>query len=362
MIDTKTTGKHPCIHIVYEYGIDYRPHSSPFLRLIRPFSHPRVQSRINTTFDRDFNGEPADLVIIDRLWRPDVTLGLVQELVNKIRLKGAKVIYSLDDNFFDLVFENKGWPPIEFLPIVAFLLQQADGVLVSTPALQEQLLKYNSSIFVLPNQLDERLLVIRHPYEKSPLSDSERIVIGYMGTSTHDEDLLMVLPALKAICQRHPGQVAVQVIGVVRSEETKKVLQELPVRYNYPNPEENEYPMFMLWFTGHVCWDIAISPLRDTPFTRCKSDIKYLDYSAIGAAGIFSQSPAYTSTIHQKENGWISENTSQAWEDALEALIQDISLRQKIAWNATRHLYSERILAQRAPDFVDIVERLINPA
>jgi processive 1,2-diacylglycerol beta-glucosyltransferase len=242
------------------------------------------------------------------------------------------------------------------------MLRQADCVLVSTNALRERLLEYNPNILILPNQLDERLLVIQHPSEIRPLAIQDRLVIGYMGTFTHDEDFLMILPALKSISQHHPGQIEVQVIGVVSSEETKKVLQELPVRYVYPRPEEHEYPLFMLWFTGHVRWDIAISPLRETPFNRCKSEIKYLDYAAIGAAGIFSLSPAYTSTIHQKENGWMVGNTPEAWEDALETLIQNSSLRLKIARNATRHLYSERILAQRAPDFVDIVERLINPA
>ncbi len=359
MTDTEITAKHPHVHVVYEYGIDYRPHSSPFLRLIRPFSHPRVQSHINTTFDLDYNGEPADLVIIDRLWRPDVTLELVQDLVNRIQLKGAKIVYSLDDNFFDLVLENKGWPPMEFLPIVVFLLRQADGVLVSTPALRERLLEYNSNIFVLANQLDERLLVIRHPDEINPLVASNRIVIGYMGTITHDEDFLMVLPALKAIHQHYPGLVDVQVIGVVRSEETKKELQQISVRYIRPKPDENEYPLFMLWYTGYIHWDIAISPLRETPFTRCKSDIKFLDYAAIGAAGIFSQTLAYSSTVHHREDGWIAENSPQAWEEALETLIQDNALRLKIARNASHYLYSERILAQRATDWVNIVERLI---
>ena len=349
----------PRVHVVYEYGIDYRPHSSPFLRLIRPFSHPHVQEHLETTFDQDYNGEPADLVIVDRLWRPDVNLQLVQELVDKIRLKGAKFVYSLDDNFFDLVLENKGWPPKEFLPIVTFMLHQADGVMVSTPALRERLLEYNQNILVLPNQLDERLLVTRHPGEIHPLAGPDRVVIGYMGTITHDEDLLMILPALESINQRYPARIEIQVIGVLRNEETKKELLELPVRYVPFRPEEYEYPMFMLWFTGHTRWDIAISPLRETLFTRCKSDIKYLDYAAIGAAGIFSQSPAYSSTIHHKIDGWIAENTPEAWEEALETLVQDSSLRLKIAGNAARYLYRERILAQHALDWYTAVDQLI---
>jgi glycosyltransferase involved in cell wall biosynthesis len=359
MTEIESTHVRPHLHVVYEYGIDLRPHSSAFLRLIRPLSHPRTRDHISTTFDLDYKAEPADLVIIDRLWRPDVTLPLVEELINKIRSKKAKFVYSLDDNFFDLILENKAYPPRELLPIVAFLLRQADCVLVSTSALRERLLEYNPNIIILPNQLDERLLIIRHPGELHPYPVSDRIVIGYMGTFTHDEDFQIILPAIKTIHRRYPGRIEVQIVGVIRNDETKKELQDLPVRYVFPKPEEQEYPLFMLWFTGHVNWDIAISPLRDTPFTRCKSDIKYLDYTAIGAAGIFSQSPAYSSTIHHKEDGWIAENTPEAWEEALETLILDHALRQQIVRNASRYLYSQRILALRAPDWVEAINQIL---
>jgi processive 1,2-diacylglycerol beta-glucosyltransferase len=349
----------PRVHVVYEYGIDARPHSSPFIRLIRPFSHPRVQAHVAASLDLRYEGQPADLVIVDRLWRPDVSLELVGQLVKLIRDSGARLVYNLDDNFFDLILENKGWPPPEFLPIVTYLLRMAYGVIVSTPALRERLLEYNPNILVLPNQLDERLLVGRSPAEINPSTNPGRMVIGAMGTYTHDEDFLMILPALEAVHKRHPNLVELQVVGALRSEATKKAVAHLPVRYIYPRPEEHEYPLFMLWFTSQVRWDIALSPLRETPFTRCKSDIKFLDYSAIGSAGIYSKSPAYKSTVKHKENGWLAENTTAAWEEALETLITDHELRLHIARNATRYLYSERILAQRAPDWVEMVNTLL---
>jgi len=356
MAATKSVKTRHQVHVVYEYGVDYRPHSSPFLRLIRPLTHPRIQSHIDTTFSLDYNGKPVDIVIVDRLWRPDVSLEVVQDLVDRIHQKCARFVYSLDDNFFDLIQENKDWPPAKFLPIVTFLLSQADSVLVSTPTLRARLLEYNPNIIVLPNQLDERLLIIRHPSEINLFTKPDRIVIGYMGTLTHDEDFMMILPALKAINQHYPGRIELQICGVFRNNDSKMEFQELPVRYISPLPEEQEYPMFMLWFTSQVHWDIAISPLQETPFNNCKSDIKFLDYASIGAAGIFSQSPAYISTVQHKENGWIAENTPEAWEDALETLINDSDLRLKISRNAMRYLYSDRILMHQACKWVEMID------
>jgi processive 1,2-diacylglycerol beta-glucosyltransferase len=362
MLNEKTNhpiaGYHPRVAILYEYGEDFRPHSSPFLRLIRPFSHPLLKAHIDTIFARDYYNEPVDVVIIDRLWRRDISLPLTYELVNKIRRQGAKIVYSLDDNYFDLPLNEISWPSREVLPVVEFLLHQADALLVTTPALKQSFRMYNPNIYLIANQLDERLLVYRQSTESIQIASKKRIVIGYMGTYTHDEDFLMVLPALKSIHQRFPGQIEIQVIGVVSKEETKKELEALPVRYIYPRPEEHEYPLFMLWFTGHVHWDIAISPLKDTTFNACKSDIKFLDYASIAAAGIFSQSPAYASTVLHQQNGWLVENTPTAWEQALETLLQDPAQRLKIAQNASIDLYSDRILAKRAVDWVELIKAI----
>jgi hypothetical protein len=106
----------------------------------------------------------------------------------------------------------------------------------------------------------------------------------------------MILPALREIWRRHGGEIELQILGVFGRSRTLQVLKDTPVRIVRPMPEDVEYTRFMPWFTRTIRWDIALSPLQDTPFNRCKSDIKFLDYSAIGAAGIYSRGPAYAST------------------------------------------------------------------
>jgi glycosyltransferase involved in cell wall biosynthesis len=353
-----TSSQRPSVLVLYEHGSNFRPYGSSFLRLIRPLTHPKVHASIDTQFELDYNDDPVDLVIIDRLWKNDVTLESVQELVSKIRIKGPRIIYSLDDNYFDLAFTENTFPTRKILPIVSYLLSQADVVIVTTPTLRQRLLKFNPNINIVPNQLDERLLVLRPPTGLVKPSEHDRVVVGYMGTFTHDEDLKMVLPALKTLHQRFPGRLEFQIVGVLNLEDTKNELQQLPVKYVYPMPEEHEYPLFMLWFTGHIQWDIAISPLLNTHFNACKSDIKFLDYASIGAAGIFSQSPAYSSTVQHQQNGWLAENTPEAWEQAIETLLLQPELRLSIARNAYRYLYTERILAERANDWVDLINSL----
>ena len=102
--------------------------------------------------------------------------------------------------------------------------------------------------------------------------------IGYMGTFTHDDDLLMILPALRKVFGRHGDEVELQILGVVGHPQTLQALQELPITYLHPGAEIVRYTSFLPWFIGNVRWDIGLAPLRDTVFNACKSDIKFLDY------------------------------------------------------------------------------------
>jgi glycosyltransferase involved in cell wall biosynthesis len=236
---------------------------------------------------------------------------------------------------------------------VEYALRQADGLLVTTPALEERLQAFNPAIQVAPHALDERLLVPRRP---APAR--RRKVIGYMGTRTHDDDLLMIAPALQAVCRRHP-EVELQLIGVADRPAARQALSGLPARWIEVPADETEYPLFLMWFSGQVGWHIGLAPLVDSPFNQVKSDIKLLDYAAIAAAGVFSRGPAYAGSVRHLENGWLAENTPPAWEEALERLLADEPLRLELARAANLELYTRRTLAQAAPRWAQAFDALL---
>jgi hypothetical protein len=173
-----------------------------------------------------------------------------------------------------------------------------------------------------------------------------------MGTYTHDDDLLMILPALNDVYERNPDRVEFQFVGAILREETRDQLDGLPVKFLRTGVEEVEYPLFMLWFTGQIHWDIAISPLQITPFNRYKSDIKFLDYCAIGAAGVFTRIAAYQDSVQHKVTGMLVDNQPGVWYQAFEELIENELLRRSIARESTDYLYAERILAHHYQNWV----------
>jgi glycosyltransferase involved in cell wall biosynthesis len=98
--------------------------------------------------------------------------------------------------------------------------------------------------------------------------------------------------------------------------------------------------------------------LQASVFSEAKSDIKFLDYSAVGAATVCSDVPAY-GTVRHGETGLRVENTVSAWKSALERLITQPALRERLTVNAWHYLLKERTVASAASKWLDALEDLI---
>jgi len=361
------TVKRLSVHVLHEYDIAYRPHASSYLRLLRPLSHPALRKEIELTYGLTYDQQDVDVVVFDRFWRPDVTRAKVTKVVDCARRAGAKVVYSVDDDLLNMPARSTRvgrdlvvWPTDDHRQAMAFLLSQADALWVTTERLRERYRSRNANITVLPNCLDERLL--SRPTQEPSWEAGARQVIGFMGTPTHDADLRMVLPALREICDRYRDSVVLEIIGGFADSETTRDLAGLPVRYRTTLPTDHEYPYFMMWYTRSAHWDIGLAPLVDSDFNACKSDIKLLDYAAVGAASVCSRVPAYESTVEHRLRGMLVGNHADAWVTALDELLGNDCLRQSIAAEAAVYLHSQRTLAQGARAWVSALRSLCDRA
>lgn len=350
--------------VLLERDASGRPLAPSHLRLLRPLGHPALADRLEAVFPERPQARGLDALVVDRLWRPDISLPLMETAIARARADGAAFLYSIDDNLLDLPAERADWPSAEHLDIVRHCLAEADGVLVSSQALADRLRPLTRGrLAVLPNALDERLLprMVRGAPPQEDLRGARPLTVGYMGTATHDDDLAMVLPALQALAQRHPGRLRFQVIGGARRRASREAWRAagLPVRFLSPWPSDEEYPSFLPWFAARADWDIAIAPLRDTPFRRCKSDIKFLDYCALETAIVLSDVAPYAATVRHGETGLLAANTTEAWLEALELLLADAPLRARLGREAGRYLRAERLLARRAIDWDTAIRDLL---
>ena len=134
------------------------------------------------------------------------------------------------------------------------------------------------------------------------------MTIGYMGTLTHEADLRMVLAPLRALLRRHAGRVRLELVGGGARQTVRRRSSRACRSATLHPRHEDAYPKFVPWMRRHLRWDVAIAPLEDDAFTRCKSDLKYLDYAALGIPGVFSDVRPYRDTVRHRETGLLAAN------------------------------------------------------
>jgi hypothetical protein len=94
--------------------------------------------------------------------------------------------------------------------------------------------------------------------------------------------------------------------------------------------------------------DIALLPLNDTPFNRCKSDLKLIECAAAQVAVICSEVVYAQNAKHAK---FVTFATSpEDWRDALITVVTDSKLRKSNTRKGLLYVQKHRMHAQQAPE------------
>ena len=103
--------------------------------------------------------------------------------------------------------------------------------------------------------------------------------------------------------------------------------------------------------------DIALLPLNDTPFNRCKSDIKLIECASAQVAIICSETVYATKPEHQELVVFAS--TQEEWKEAITKLVKDSQLRQTNVAKALAYVKASRMHSQQAPTRLAYYQSLI---
>jgi len=314
------------------------PKSSAFIRLIAPFTHPFMRGKVFfTVLDSNTTQVSADTDICIVQRTAFDTQMAAEQLVKNLRANGTKLVVDNDDAF-SLLDESHAEHSAKDQKHEAleYLLKKADQVWVSTNALVKLYEDQASSIHVIKNTLDARIW----KHGTSPATGN-RLQMVYMGTATHDADFDLLMNVLDIVEKSFPGKFQLTVIGV-----SSRALPDRPwIHRLYQPPGGAIYPNFVDWFVKQGPFDLGLCPLIDTPFNSCKSDIKCLDYIALGALPVASNVPAYKTRGLDKYIIKL-DNTEEAWIEGLTRILRDIAAfrkqRHATITDAQTYLWSKR--------------------
>ena len=276
----------------------------------------------------------SDIVIFQLIWFEALNI-----VVRK--LKEAKIFTAMetDDNYFHLprnnpvfwsfhpkahmekdangkriirVYQEKINPALDNM-IKA--MRTVDMLQVSTPELAEIYKPLNDNIVVLENCIDNSL------YDAISKVVNPKPVVMWAGSQTHIDDLIIINGCIPENCKL--------IIGGFPEVEKVELFEDHKNIEFLPKCKLKDYPKMVA--KGDIC---AI-PLVDNKFNSCKSDIKGLEFGAMGIPSVTSDVPPYRRWIKHGENGFlVKKNKTKFWIRYLQMLVDDVELRIKLGKQA----------------------------
>lgn len=235
---------------------------------------------------------------------------LIRNAEYKKILPEARIIQSVDDLYGNVPEKhpNRSFQQREGHRRMMQAISSSDELIVTTQPLAEHYHRYAGRIAVVPNALTDAWFELEPRCNPNP----ERLRIGWVGAQQHKGDLELI----QTIVEHFADRVDWVFMGMC-IDEIKPFVKEI-----HPFVPIVEYPATM----AQLGLDIAIAPLEDNAFNRCKSNLRLLEYGALGWPVVCSDVYPY-----QTDNPPVLRCADgPAWIAAIERLINDNALRAEL--------------------------------
>lgn len=277
-----------------------------------------------------------------------------QALINATYETKTPLIFDIDDNVLALESTHPkygdGYHPFgKKREVVAVNLSLADHIVVSTQPLKDYFDKFFKDVFKIKKDITVIPNTVNPKDWKKIDKNNDKIVIGYHGSITHDEDLKMFIPAFIELTHKYGSKIELVLLGNITNKWAEWFMKYYSnygqyLRIEGGTPSWYGFPERL----AEMNFDIGIAPLVDTEFNRGKSHIKWMEYSLLETPCVASRVYPYFSkingveTIRDGHTGFLAGN-KQEWVDKLSKLIDDEVLRKKIGKNAYNHVTTKWI-------------------
>ena len=203
---------------------------------------------------------------------------------------GQTVIIDTDDHFEELPEDNLAFKTTDpkFNPdnnrehLIA-TYSVADGIIASTKFLQQRMLQYNNTVYLVPNSLDPKTFMYRMDFS------GNKPTIGWVGIMMwRVNDLVEVSAPVKTVIEQNDLKFHHTGIMLDRPKWAAEALNIDPNRMTGFTGARPQY-----YRNVFMPIDIGIVPLHPSPFNEAKSNLKGLEYALSGIPFVASSTQEY---------------------------------------------------------------------
>jgi glycosyltransferase involved in cell wall biosynthesis len=261
----------------------------------------------------------------------------VQKLIEKIKAQGKEIIFETDD----LVYDPKYLEHMDYFKVMNSLERKlyengVGGEILADPYvkacttttnfLAEKLGEHNKKVFLVPNKLCKKDLLIAEAILNSKFEIRNSIKIGYFsGALSHNKDFATITEALMQIMEKHQ-HVELFLVGPL---DIQNVLNKFGDRIKqFPYVERAKH------FENVASVDINIAPLEiGNPFCESKSELKFFEAGIVGVPTIAAATNPFVRAIENGVDGFVASGEVE-WFEKLEKLITNEDLRKTMGEKA----------------------------
>jgi glycosyltransferase involved in cell wall biosynthesis len=262
--------------------------------------------------------------------------------IRRLQAAGVKVVFEIDDyvqavrKMADHEFGHHFGKDV--VRTYELNMKLADALICSTDFLADRYRAFNPNVFVCRNGIDPRRYEVTKP-------ERDTVTIGWAGGTGHRDALQPWLEVVAELLRQHPQvrftSIGLRVAGELQQEFGKERVLSLPFA-----PFET-YPAAMTLF------DIAIAPAGRNNFFRGKSDLRWLEASALATPLVAD--PLVYPEIQSGVTGFHASTPDEVREH-LSALVADAGLRQRIGEAAKAYVTEQRSIYQTVEDWAVALE------
>jgi len=271
-----------------ETGDSYFRMRWPAQHLAAQAAHWRVVNLDVRAEQRYEWAEHADLLVL--FFSSDLDL---LPIMRKRRLAGKKTLVEYNDNFYDPPAASpaaSAWNNPLLRQSYEIMMRESDGILVTGEGLRNlfsEKINPKKEIFILKNHLPGRMQNFEDLW---PDLKTGPLRVAWAGSLGHAPDLIALLPTIRKLTSEIP-HLKFHVMG----NEAFPSYVQLPVDKFEFTPWGSVYQYFEFWKPIHI----GVASLIDTPYNRCRSDIKAVEMSGYGALPLLPKVLIYEDYLSQ---------------------------------------------------------------
>ena len=258
-----------------------------------------------------------------------------QRAIRRLQGAGVTVLYEIDDYVHGVaeLRDHGNAHRFDKAKVRGFemAMRAADGLIVSTEWLGEQYRAFNPNVWVCRNGLDLPRYALTRPAR-------EGVAIGWAGGMGHLDAVRPWLASVAGVMRARPETRFV----TVGQDHALQLTPEFGAARTTAIPFSplETYPAAMTNF------DVALAPAGKGGFFRGKSDLRWLEASALGIPLIAD--PDTYPGIEHGVTGFHAASPAEARE-ILDALVADAGLRERVGQAARAHVLEHRSVQAMAP-------------